>query len=55
MRVYRAAEAVRQHGVRILQEPREHRDGSHSFYMADPDDNVVQILFEPNIVSGQAS
>lgn len=46
--VYAAAEAVRQRGERILQEPREHRDGSHSFYMADPDGNVVQVLYEPN-------
>jgi len=47
--VYAAAAAARAAGVRILQEAREHRDGSHSFYVADPDDNVVQILFEPNI------
>ncbi len=47
--VYAAAEAVRERGERILQEPRKHRDGSHSFYMADPDGNIVQLLFEPNI------
>jgi catechol 2,3-dioxygenase-like lactoylglutathione lyase family enzyme len=47
--VYAAAAAARAAGVRILQEAREHRDGSHSFYIADPDGNVVQILFEPNI------
>lgn len=49
--VYAAAEAVRARGERILQEPREHRDGSHSFYMADPDGNVVQVLFEPNVAA----
>lgn len=49
--VYAAAEAVRARGERILQEPRRHRDGSHSFYMADPDGVVVQVLFEPNVAS----
>lgn len=53
--VYAAAEAVRARGERILQEPREHRDGSHSFYMADPDGNVVQALFEPHVVAVRAA
>ena len=26
-----------------------HRDGSVSFYLRDPDENVIQILFEPTI------
>lgn len=50
-RVYEAAEAVRERGEKILQEPRQHRDGSHSFYMADPDGNVVQVLFEPTVAA----
>jgi catechol 2,3-dioxygenase-like lactoylglutathione lyase family enzyme len=36
-------------GVRIVKPLKRHRDGSHSFYMADPDGNVIQILYEPNI------
>ena len=36
-------------GVKIIQSPKRHRDGSYSFYMADPDANVVQVLYEPNI------
>ncbi|HLG21245.1 MAG TPA: VOC family protein [Candidatus Manganitrophaceae bacterium] len=36
-------------GVAILKRPRRHRDGSYSFYMADPDGNVIQILYEPHI------
>jgi hypothetical protein len=28
---------------------RQHRDGSASFYIRDPDGNVIQLLFEPNI------
>ncbi|MBI3597471.1 MAG: VOC family protein [Nitrospirae bacterium] len=36
-------------GVRIVKPFKRHRDGSCSFYMADPDGNVIQILFEPHI------
>ena len=34
---------------KIVQRPKRHRDDSYSFYMADPDGNVIQILFEPTI------
>lgn len=37
------------HGVRILQLPRTHRDGAHSFYCADPAGNVVQLIYHPPI------
>lgn len=36
-------------GATVVKPPRRHRDGSYSFYVADPDGNVVQALFEPNI------
>ena len=36
-------------GVRIIKPVKQHRDGSISFYMADPDGNVIQILYEPTI------
>ena len=36
-------------GVRIVKPFKRHRDGSSSFYMADPDGNVIQILYEPHI------
>ena len=36
-------------GVNIVQPPKEHRDGSFSFYLADPDSNTIQVLFEPSI------
>ena len=39
-------------GARITQRPKRHRDGSYSFYLADPDGNTVQVLYEPSI-SGQ--
>lgn len=34
-------------GATIVKPARQHRDGSYSFYMADPDGNVVQVLYEP--------
>ena len=36
-------------GGRITKEPKQHRDGSYSFYLADPDGNLVQALYEPAI------
>jgi catechol 2,3-dioxygenase-like lactoylglutathione lyase family enzyme len=35
--------------VPIVKPVKRHRDGSYSFYMADPDDNLIQVLYEPNI------
>ncbi|MBX3331273.1 MAG: VOC family protein [Nitrospira sp.] len=36
-------------GGRIAKEPKQHRDGSYSFYFADPDGNLIQALYEPAI------
>ncbi|HSE58198.1 MAG TPA: VOC family protein [Nitrospiraceae bacterium] len=36
-------------GATIVKPPKQHRDGSYSFYVADPDGNVVQVLYEPTI------
>jgi catechol 2,3-dioxygenase-like lactoylglutathione lyase family enzyme len=38
-------------GEKIAKPLAHHRDGSVSFYLRDPDDNVIQILFEPTISS----
>jgi len=43
---WRWAEAER---LDIVHPLRRHRDGSVSFYLRDPDGNVIQLLFEPNI------
>ena len=43
--VHAAAERQRARGVPIAREPREHRDGSVSFYCRDPDGNLVQVLW----------
>ena len=36
-------------GVTIVHPPKKHRDGSFSFYLADPDHNTIQVLFEPSV------
>jgi catechol 2,3-dioxygenase-like lactoylglutathione lyase family enzyme len=35
------------HGVKIVHPFKVHRDGSASFYCADPDGIVIQLLYEP--------
>jgi catechol 2,3-dioxygenase-like lactoylglutathione lyase family enzyme len=47
--VDRTAERLRGRGVPIAAEPRDHRDGSRSFYCLDPDGLRIQILYEPNL------
>jgi catechol 2,3-dioxygenase-like lactoylglutathione lyase family enzyme len=39
----------RRRGVKIIQPFKVHRDGSASFYLADPDGIVIQMLYEPHI------
>lgn len=34
-------------GVRIVKPPKTHRDGARSFYCADPDGNLVQLICHP--------
>ena len=41
------AQEVRDRGIGIDDGPRDHRDGSRSFYFKDPDGNYVQILWDP--------
>ena len=36
-------------GVRIVHPFKAHRDGSASFYCADPDGIVIQMLYEPHL------
>ena len=36
-------------GGAIVKQPKQHRDGSYSFYFSDPDGNVIQALYEPTI------
>jgi len=40
---------VAEQGVTIVNPLKRHRDGSFSFYLADPDQNTIQVLFEPTV------
>jgi catechol 2,3-dioxygenase-like lactoylglutathione lyase family enzyme len=42
-------EYLRAAGVTIKAEPKDHRDGTRSFYCADPDGNIVQMIHYPRI------
>jgi catechol 2,3-dioxygenase-like lactoylglutathione lyase family enzyme len=49
-RMYREVEPrLPQLGGRVVKPPKQHRDGSYSFYFSDPDGNVIQALYEPTI------
>lgn len=39
----------RDKGVKIIHPFKVHRDGSASFYCADPDGSVIQMLYEPHL------
>lgn len=43
------APTLAQLGGAIVKPPKQHRDGSYSFYFSDPDGNVIQALYEPTI------
>jgi len=47
--VRRAEAALAAAGVVVRQSTKEHRDASVSCYVADPDGNSVQILYEPSL------
>jgi catechol 2,3-dioxygenase-like lactoylglutathione lyase family enzyme len=36
-------------GVKLAMEPKTHRDGARSIYFADPEQNVIQIIYHPPI------
>ena len=49
-RMYRAIQPkIESLGGRIAKQPKQHRDGSYSFYFSDPDGNQIQALYEPTI------
>jgi catechol 2,3-dioxygenase-like lactoylglutathione lyase family enzyme len=43
------AARLKAHGLALAAEPRDHRDGSRSFYCLDPDGLRIQVLFEPTL------
>jgi catechol 2,3-dioxygenase-like lactoylglutathione lyase family enzyme len=48
-RVKELEEDFRERGVTIVHAFKVHRDGSASFYCADPDGIVIQMLYEPHL------
>ncbi len=50
--VYLWFDFLKQEGVEMLSEVKDHRDGARSFYCKDPDGNAVQIIFHPPLSSG---
>lgn len=48
-RVKELEETFEAQGVTIVHRFKIHRDGSASFYCADPDGIVIQLLYEPNL------
>lgn len=40
-------EYLKENHVEIKAKPKDHRDGTRSFYCADPEGNVVQMIFIP--------
>ena len=44
------ATTLRERGVEIVREPKQHRDGSVSCYCRDPGGNMVQILWLPEMM-----
>ena len=42
-------EYLRSKGVPIKAAPKDHRDGTRSFYCADPDGNIVQMIHYPRV------
>jgi catechol 2,3-dioxygenase-like lactoylglutathione lyase family enzyme len=35
------------HQVKITAKPKDHRDGTRSFYCADPEGNIIQMIYYP--------
>ena len=49
-RMYREIEPrLPELGGQVVTPPKQHRDGSYSFYFSDPDGIVIQALYEPTI------
>ena len=40
---------LQQRGVKIIADPKTHRDGARSFYCLDPDGNTVQMIYHPSL------
>lgn len=43
------ADYLKSRSVELKQEPKTHRDGARSIYLADPEKNIIQIIYHPPI------
>ena len=43
------ARVLESRGVKLVQQPKTHRDGARSIYFCDPDGNLIQLLYHPPI------
>ena len=41
---------LKEKNVKIIKEPKQHRDGAKSLYCADPEGTVIQVIYHPTIV-----
>jgi|SRR5579883_531167 len=44
---------LKKHGVAFVKEPKTHRDGARSFYVKDPEGNVIQFIHHPPIAQAK--
>lgn len=40
---------MKNRGVKVVREIKTHRDGARSFYVEDPEGNVIQMIYHPPI------
>ena len=40
---------LKENNIKIIAEPKTHRDGARSLYCADPEGTVIQVIFHPPI------
>jgi len=43
------ADYLKEKQIELKQQPKTHRDGARSIYLADPEGNVIQIIYHPPI------
>ncbi len=48
------AERLKARGLKLLKEPKTHRDGARSFYVNDPEGNTLQFIHHPPIAESAA-
>ena len=47
------AEHLKAHAIKLIKEPKTHRDGARSFYVNDPEGNTIQFIHHPPIAGSR--